>query len=95
MNAALDAASNSACTLGSQEVGKTTLPSFSSCWPIAPLVERPVDQAGRKQYSPRLRVHRKSPPAMVRELAPLIGYVPSISLPLEFDCCAGSPAKGG
>src|SRR5262249_53959780 len=24
--------SNSACTLGSQEVGKLTLPSFSSCW---------------------------------------------------------------
>ena len=27
--------SNSACTLGSQEVGKLTLPSFSSCWPKA------------------------------------------------------------
>src|SRR5438552_3509549 len=27
--------SNSACTLGSQEVGKLSLPSFSSCWPNA------------------------------------------------------------
>src|SRR5262249_44768691 len=27
--------SNSACTLGSQEVGKLSLPSFSSCWPKA------------------------------------------------------------
>ena len=28
--------SNSACTLGSQEVGKVSLPSFSSCcWPKA------------------------------------------------------------
>src|SRR5207344_2796411 len=27
--------SSSACTLGSQEVGKLSLPSFSSCWPKA------------------------------------------------------------
>src|SRR5436190_23553245 len=27
--------SKSACTLGSQEVGKLNLPSFSSCWPNA------------------------------------------------------------
>src|SRR6516165_992624 len=27
--------SNSACTLGSQEEGKLSLPSFSSCWPNA------------------------------------------------------------
>src|SRR5439155_4596658 len=27
--------SNSACTFGSQEVGKLSLPSFSSCWPKA------------------------------------------------------------
>ena len=27
--------SNSACTLGSQEVGKLSFPSFSSCWAAA------------------------------------------------------------
>src|ERR1700693_3702153 len=70
--------SNSACTLGSQEVGKTTLPSFSSCWPIAPLASAAVIRPAANKIRPDcvsivsllsgLRV-------MVRELARLIGYV--------------------
>src|SRR5262245_41823205 len=34
--------SNSAWTLGSQEVGKLSLPSFSSCWPRAPQLSAAV-----------------------------------------------------
>src|SRR5882757_4548371 len=44
--------SNSACTLGAQEVGKTTLPSFSSCWPIAPVASAAVIRPAANKVRP-------------------------------------------
>src|SRR3954453_11089663 len=44
--------SNSACTLGAQEVGKTTLPRFSSCWPIAPLPSAAVIRPAANKVRP-------------------------------------------
>src|SRR4051794_23981127 len=44
--------SNSACAVGSQEVGKVTLPSFSSCWPIAPLASAAVIRPAANKVRP-------------------------------------------
>src|SRR5260370_31900652 len=87
---------NSACTLGSQERGKATLPSFSSCWPIAPLVSAAVIRPAANKIRPdcvfiisllsELR-------ATIGELAPLIGCVSVYSLPSDLTV-ARLPAKG-
>ena len=51
--------SNSACTLGSQEVGKLSLPSFSSCWPKALQLSAAVI-AGDKYQTLRLHGHLRA-----------------------------------
>ena len=48
--------SNSACTLGSQEVGKLSLPSFSSCWPNGTAAQRRGDQTYDENQTPLFHV---------------------------------------
>src|SRR5712691_10492915 len=82
--------SNSACTLGSHEVGKLTLPSLSSCWATAPLASAAVIRpaANKIRLDCVFIVSLLSGlRAMVQSFAPLIGYVSAYSFGPDFDCC--------
>src|SRR4051794_19563522 len=81
--------SNSACTLGAQEVGKTTLPNFSSCWPIAPLASAAVIRPAVNSVRPDF-VFIVSPlwlaGATLQRLLHPARTAPSIPVAPDFDC---------
>src|SRR5882757_7457433 len=85
--------SNSTCTLGSQEMGKSTLPSFSSCWPIAPLASAAVIRPAANKVRPDFVFIVSALSGLWARCSARLLHrprrAPSIPLAPDFDCCPG------